>query len=585
LLFTSIACGGAEPVAHTAAPQASVTAATAAKEPVLVEHPTTRAQWSVATDWAWKHSNAKAEYVALAYPIDGGAAGLLVDGDRAIATTSELKKVGTGETLSDLCVAKNGRFTAATKPGTRRTELFTADRFDGPLAKVGEYLHSVVIDDRRIWLVTTEKGTSLVDCASGATERVAGPMHSGFVYHWSPNVRVLLLHAGETVETGSCLVRVGASTTWTKEAECAVDERGDGSVMINTYDARRARKCAYGFDAAGKKISCDVPAGARRPDPVKLSLPNARFYAPSKLVTTAGPDNALYRTTASGAFDPSAAVDATKHACAPLLPTMPLFACLADDTHVSVLRIEADGSAREELRRTRPRVEKNAWRPEDQIGEWYVSWDGGVAVAGDCNGAPGNVACVRSADGKWRSVSFSEPLVKALSRTAPGTRLVPRADGRLFVGTATTDDILGGMPKVVLYDAQGGAGTNVEKLPMWILGALGRGAEHTTFGWSTSTHVRAWPLEREHPAFHTHEFCRVDLDLDGHFDADCSQGQIFSAGRVGLWEKQPGEVYETLDAAQTWTPVAIPKGLPTNDIECEAAGCRIGPYFRLGWGG
>jgi hypothetical protein len=96
--------------------------------------------------------------------------------------------------------------------------------------------------------------------------------------------------------------------------------------------------------------------------------------------------------------------------------------------------------------------------------------------------------------------------------------------------------------------------------------------------------VRVWPLEREHPAFDTKEFCRVDIALDGTFDTDCVQGRLFAVGRVRLWEKRPGELYETLDAAQSWTPVALPKGVEADDIVCSALGCRIGPYWRMGWG-
>ncbi|MGE0548111.1 MAG: hypothetical protein AB7R00_13675 [Kofleriaceae bacterium] len=46
-----------------------------------------------------------------------------------------------------------------------------------------------------------------------------------------------------------------------------------------------------------------------------------------------------------------------------------------------------------------------------------------------------------------------------------------------------------------------------------------------------------------------------------------------------------GELYETLDAGTTWRAITVPSGAPTDDIACVAVGCRIGAYWRMGWGG
>ena len=62
-------------------------------------------------------------------------------------------------------------------------------------------------------------------------------------------------------------------------------------------------------------------------------------------------------------------------------------------------------------------------------------------------------------------------------------------------------------------------------------------------------------------------------------------GNVVAVGRFGLWEKKRGALLETRDAGQTWSPVSLPTGVDTRDIDCAAIGCRIGPYFRLGWGG
>jgi hypothetical protein len=55
-------------------------------------------------------------------------------------------------------------------------------------------------------------------------------------------------------------------------------------------------------------------------------------------------------------------------------------------------------------------------------------------------------------------------------------------------------------------------------------------------------------------------------------------------GRLGLLQKRADEIFETLDAGSTWTKVHMPKGAEIQAIQCTSLGCRIGPYYRRGWG-
>ena len=96
--------------------------------------------------------------------------------------------------------------------------------------------------------------------------------------------------------------------------------------------------------------------------------------------------------------------------------------------------------------------------------------------------------------------------------------------------------------------------------------------------------IRVWPLQRKHPAFGTVESCRIDITLDGNFETQCTQGRLFAVGTRGLLQKQVGEIYETLDAGGSWTRLTLPPGLETEEISCAPLGCRIGPYWRAGWG-
>jgi photosystem II stability/assembly factor-like uncharacterized protein len=59
---------------------------------------------------------------------------------------------------------------------------------------------------------------------------------------------------------------------------------------------------------------------------------------------------------------------------------------------------------------------------------------------------------------------------------------------------------------------------------------------------------------------------------------------VLAAGRFGVVERKRGELLETNDGGETWSQVPVPEGVDTGDVDCAAIGCRIGPYFRLGWG-
>jgi hypothetical protein len=173
--------------------------------------------------------------------------------------------------------------------------------------------------------------------------------------------------------------------------------------------------------------------------------------------------------------------------------------------------------------------------------------------------------------------------------------LLPTPDGGLYVATGTMDGLLTGNVKILLFRANEGGAVEVQKIPMWILGSLSglgalTGGSHSSSSvepmasWRSSRQLRIWPMEREHPAFKTKESCRLDVGVDGTFDASCVQGRVFSSGRVSLWEKGPGDLEETLDAGETWKRVTLPKGVDSADVACSSLGCRIGPYWRSGWG-
>lgn len=549
-----------------------------------------------------------------AFPLATGGAGFLAsDGARAVARLSQVSRIEVPSKLRDLCVAPNGKTTiATTQESGEVARLWIADSFDGSMRPLGFYLGEIRRqgDDglprpRSAWVVHDEKATSLVDCESGKVEPLAPPVAWARESFWSDAVQILELRTEKPAST-YCLLRTTESPSWSKHPDCYVRPRGDGSVAVETLSRqqRAQPKCAFVLDEHGKKTRCDAPINPTKQGAMPVtsrqgdSLRLARYYASSKAVTP-GPDGGLFLVGPDGRIDPTRRVGPPSlQTCTPLLPTLPVYRCVLEGKFDAVVNVDVSGQVRQELKRPKPAKHDDVARAEEFDAAFHVTSDGGIAVGGDCSGNLGNVACVRSANGVWHEVPFSKELTTALSRTAPATRLVPTPEGQLFVGTGTAEGLLGGgNVQVLVFRADQGPGKVVEKIPAWILGSLsgmgglgallgssGGPAVGPSLAWSTSKRVRIWPLERQHPAFHTKEFCRVDIALDGTFDTECVQGRVFAVGRLGLWEKRVGELYETLDAGQSWTPVELPKGAEADDVVCAALGCRIGPYWRAGWG-
>jgi hypothetical protein len=627
-----VGCGGVAAKNATTPPTRSGIVGHSAvdAEPVQAERPVTSAKLMLMTDFSFAPSMGEPYRQYRPFPLAGGGAGFLAEGGtRAIATLTEVKRIEGPTRLWEVCVARDGKATVALSRDPAPVgpdegkRLWLADSFDGPMRQIGSHVTDIMgyaggtggSRERHVWFVDDAKGRSVVECESGSVEHVAPPAsspvdpwpRSAAELYWSDAIQILRLDSTK-LESTYCLVRTQERRSWARHPACQTRSRGDGSLAVDLVPLPKTHtqaKCLFILDEQGKTLGCDAPVGPtkqvvdRRRDEAEASLPFARFYADAKVVVP-GPSGSLFRLGADGKLDKTNRIGtASLQGCTPLLPTRPIFRCVADEKFDAVAYVDPDGHVREELRRRRSQTQDEVAirraggdQYADAANVFHVTSDGGIAIGGDCDGNLGNVACVRSSNGNWRIVPFSHDLITALNRTAPATHLVPTPDGQLYVGTGAFDGSLGGEIQVLIFRADKGVGTAIKRIPAWILGSLagldaprGAGAAPPpSLAWSTSQRVRVWPLEREHPAFHTKESCRVDIALDGTFDTDCVQGRLFAVGRLGLWEKGRGELYETLDAGQSWVPVLLPKGLETDDIVCSALGCRIGPYWRMGWG-
>jgi hypothetical protein len=79
----------------------------------------------------------------------------------------------------------------------------------------------------------------------------------------------------------------------------------------------------------------------------------------------------------------------------------------------------------------------------------------------------------------------------------------------------------------------------------------------------------------------------VTIDAGGHVRAhDAPRAHaIVAAGRLALAAGEEGQLFETVDGGLRWSAVEGPPGAPAMSppSTCSPAGCRVGPFVRLGW--
>jgi hypothetical protein len=499
-------------------------------------------------------------------------------GVRVLATRDRVQRIEEPKGLSRFCVARNGKTTFAVGEGNK---FFRATAFDAPMTPIG----ALESEMHGAYLVREEGARRLVDCRRGEVEdfkNVRG--YASLLFH----SEVVTLVAFQEESRRGCRMRAGSSSAWEDVPRCSyAAPQVDGRVRIfaDTPDLQSTR-CLFAIDTQGKRHPCvDTAPAPPRPalveDPVDLR--RARFASQSLLVVPGL--KALYVMPVTGSRADLKL--ATAGICNPLLPTSPLFRCSSEDGRTArVIAFDEGGKHKDELTLS---IHRGSEEPR-----FFETAGGALAMSGACDGTLGDAACVRQPTGAWKTIPFAKDLVKALHTLAPQAHLFPTVSGQLFVATGTSEGAFSvGPVELLVYKADTGLVTRVGKVPLWpVGGATATGGllgaaphlEAPSFLWRSAATLSAWPIRRQHPAFGTPESCRFDVSLDGSTDASCVSGAVHAAGRFGVVEKKRGELLETYDGGETWSQVPLPEGVDTSDVDCVAIGCRIGPYFRLGWG-
>ncbi len=258
-----------------------------------------------------------------------------------------------------------------------------------------------------------------------------------------------------------------------------------------------------------------------------------------------------------------------------LAPNLPLTKTIHAKA-IQIARISRDGSTVDELtlEGTEQTFEStNADQRDDKVAlarEEIRTASGGIMLAGACDNRNMQGYCVRQPSGRWKTVTLPlEQIVAEHANICPKadrTRVLPLSDGTaLVVAGATSGD---------------------EKCATWwtapagtvrMKGSIDDFSERLVND-DGDGHFFFWPVVRGS------QQCRIDPHLDGSQTEECVEGAIDRVGRLGILRRPNGSLAETTDAGLNWSAIDLLPGTPTNDIACFAIGCRIGPFWRIGWG-
>lgn len=234
-----------------------------------------------------------------------------------------------------------------------------------------------------------------------------------------------------------------------------------------------------------------------------------------------------------------------------------------------------------------PTVEQTFQVPQ----QFYAGDDGGLAMAGPCNGTPSSgqdhAVCVRQPGGSWQDYDLSSLASDGGAGDVNVARWIPRADGR---AVALVLD-----PTPGIYDPRSGQLSPMEPGSREVLSqglapayakyrrhmgggyVFDTGATLVDWSWSHSASgsLRGW---QRHGGI-------VEISEEGRVTRSPYAFDLVASGPFALGRTQDGRYYQSTDHGGTWTEVAgPPSGAAAGDLRaCTTAGCDLGGFYRIGW--
>lgn len=535
-----------------------------------------------------------------------GADRVLVNGRRMELRGMEMVRLGPPEPEFDGGARVPSWAPAGAAPYRfwRGGEVYAADTFDGELRRVG----ALPAQPRGTfdWLggvgLVLPGGALVAPSGGGAPARLGAPP---FVHAVAADARRALVitalgHARLTLDGGVSYRDVGAELG----GAVALEVRGDDITAV-LPDGREARVDAGGAITAARAGLGHSSARGRRPadEPDRFpTVPTSRALDAALRAGVPLPDGgavlaedgfvarldlATLRATSVAALDPAlAGAD-----CSPLRTADALLLACADHERASVVDV---GGA--------PRTERTFDLAGAPDLDRFVGVDGeALGYLGPCDGPapPRDELDVFSGGEPYNASRKRTPVFCARAgrdawiehRLDPADATdviawIPRAGGGAVALVARWGPLLDDRERVtvrgplrVVRVARSEPPFAISPYgwePATVLDrALRIGPDDAIEGWLTATGNGVGVLA-------------VSIDARGHASAlpgPPRAAAITSAGPFALAQADDGKLWETTDGGHRWIAVAPPPGarLGAPVTECSLAGCRLGPYARLGW--
>jgi hypothetical protein len=379
------------------------------------------------------------------FALSGDSVGLLNNGHRVVATPGEFNEMQDPTTFGFACEGKGDGFYFIEKKEYQAKEmprLYFATTFGAALTQLGSttpnffscsnLTYVSLAKENRLLVPRLAKDVALPKEIKRVPERISIDQHGGAEpVFWT-------VEGGEWSKpkqtTRWMLLR--NEDVWKKMSD--TDAQLSLQADANSWTSLRGKNvCVKKIDHLGKMRRCNEnnPIGAptdvstkpseERPEALlaaRLSTGKRNTAESIVSVSRSDPRMTATKVLLSDVKGSREIVDQDLVGCTPFFTEHALLVCI-NGSNQSIVRIGEGGKLVVEFRR---KGDVGAAEERERVlglgtKDFFSTSEGGVAIAGSCEGELGNMACVRGPGGKYTTVKFAKPLVDALNRTAPVT--------------------------------------------------------------------------------------------------------------------------------------------------------------------